>query len=390
MRNKNLLTEPVYLFPLTAEASLALHILRSNGVTVAGICDNNVTLHGKSYADCPIIPIVNGDSETIVVCGYKHHRLSHLFAKSITLEEIIESSDIDNAIIQLKKKEFEELAPKQINRFRRINQEIRQILLPKDAKNVINALDIVLTERCNLRCKCCEVLIQHFENPRHIPLEQHICEFDEIMSKFDYVRDVHVIGGEPFLYPQLLEYSRYIATHRDKIGSLYYITNGTVVPNKEILKSLKKSNAFIMISDYDDLSRKKDELTFKCKSQNIGVQVTDYPWIYENQLVYDDVNSPQQKFDDCYERKHIYTLRDGKLYYCHFLASGETLRAMPFSENNGIFLTATANEILRYISKEDAPPGCRFCSGHDLNAPRIAKAEQTKKRIPYKWFGRIY
>lgn len=394
MKKKELLREPIYLFPLTAEAILMYHALANSGYAVAGICDSNAKLHGKSYEACPIVPRVSGKEETVILCGYKQYRLAGLFAKSILIEDVLTEDDVSAALGKIQWSQFDALAPKQTYRFHRLEQEIRQVLPPEGAKLCLNAIDAFVTERCNLRCKCCEVLVQHFGpkvQARHLPIEQLIDEADQLFGKFDFIRDIHVLGGEPFLYPHLAGYMRHLGKYRSKIGSLYVITNGTVVPKQDVIDAIKEADAFVMISDYGRLSRKKDELVNVMKENGIGVQVTDYPWVYENQLVYDDKTDHQKKFDDCYERKHIYTVRDGKAYYCHFLAGGETLRAIPFHDKNGISIYRhSAQEIYDYLTSEVAPPGCQYCSGHDLNSHNIPKAEQAADPLPYKLYEKTY
>ena len=390
MRNIHLLQGSIYLFPLTADAVLLYHALTNNGYKVQGFCDSNEALHGRRYCGCPVVPRVSGETETVIICGYKQHRLAGLFVRSVTAEQLLGLKDVAPALEKVHWEEFERLAPKQQYRFRRLHQEIRQLLLPDNCNLAINALDIVLTERCNLKCKYCEVLVQHFTDPRHIPIKQLMNETDAVFSKVDFVRDIHVLGGEPFVYPHIAEYMSYLKQYRGKIGSLYVITNGTIVPKDAVLDVISECDAFVMISDYGELSRKKDALVAACSERGLGAQITDYPWTFENQLVYDDPVSAEQKFADCYERKHINTLRDGKCYYCHFLASGERLRAIPYDKHNSVSLEDSAGtEIVDYLTSEIAPPGCQFCSGHDLKVS-IPKAEQARTVLPYRSFKETY
>ena len=390
MRNAQLLHDPIYLFPLTSDAVLVYHILKNNGYDIKGFFDNNTALHNKRYDGCSIVPCTSGEHETIIICGYKQHRLSGLFARSITAEQIIRPEDIDAALDKVLWAEFEQLAPKQKNRFGRLRHEIRQLLLPDNSELIINALDIFLTERCNLRCTYCEVLVQHYENPQHIPINQLQAETEAIFSKVDFIRDIHVLGGEPFLYPHIAEYMRFLKSYRSRIGSLYVITNGTIIPKDEVIEELIECEALVMISDYGELSRRRDDLEAACQIHGLDVQITDYPWSYENQIVYDDDKNKDDKFADCYERKHINTIRHGKCFYCHFLASAETLRAIPYDKRNSISLyDSTGDDIVAYLMSEIAPPGCKYCSGHDLKET-IPKAEQTATVIPYKTFRETY
>lgn len=394
MKNNELLKEPIYLFPLTADAVLMYHALKNNGYEVAGICDSNIKLHDQSYEACPIVPRVSGEKETVIICGYKQYRLAGLFEKSILIEDLLTKEDISSAIEKIQWNQFDQLAPKQTYRFHRLEQEIRQVLPPKGAKLCLNAIDAFVTERCNLKCKCCEVLVQHFGQKvqaRHLPIEQLMREADELFRKFDFIRDIHVLGGEPLVYPHIAQYMRHLGKYRNQIGSLYVITNGTIVPKQAVIDAIKEADAFVLLSDYGHLSRKKDEIVNALKENGVDIQVTDYPWFYENQLVYDEKKNCQKNFDDCYERKHIYTIRDGKAYYCHFLASGETLRAIPYSDKNSISIyDQSAQEIYDYLTSDIAPPGCAYCSGHDLNSHTIPKAEQATMPIPYKLFEETY
>lgn len=390
MRNTNLLKQPIFLFPWTAEAVLMYHVLKKNGYTVSGICDNNDQLHGKTYEGCPIIKPVSGKDETVIICGHRLYIHGHIFDKFLKIDQLLTDDDVQPAIDSINTEEFLALAPKQTTKLGRLKHEIRQVILPKDNIVLLNTINITVTERCNLRCKHCAALMQYFERPVHIPIEELKHDIDALLSKVDFIRDIHILGGEPFLYPQLSEYLTYLRKYRSNIGSLYLITNGTVVPKQEVIDALAESEVLVRISDYKEKSWQKEALIKALDVNGVMSQVTDYPWTYENQLVYDDTRTPQQKFDCCFAKRFNNCLTNGKIYYCDFLANAEKLEMVPYDADNGITLDgASGADIISYLQKSDAPLGCTYCGGHD-HSIEIPIAEQTPDILPYRSFKDTY
>lgn len=127
-------------------------------------------------------------------------------------------------------------------------RKISESLIPTD-RLIIPKLNILVTDRCSLRCKDCRALVPMVNNPQDEPLEKVIKEIDTILEVVDGVVDIEPIGGEPFLYPDLPELLEYLCS-QDKILNVCISTNATVIPSERCLEVLKNKKIFIYVSDY--------------------------------------------------------------------------------------------------------------------------------------------
>jgi len=67
----------------------------------------------------------------------------------------------------------------------------------------------------------------------------------------DYLLDLDIVGGEPFLFSRLPEFIRYLGeNYRHRIGYVGFITNGTIIPKDEVLDLLAQYSIEVSISDY--------------------------------------------------------------------------------------------------------------------------------------------
>ncbi len=89
------------------------------------------------------------------------------------------------------------------------------------------------TTKCNMYCEGC---YRENDPTGHKPLEQVIQEL-EVIKKLRRTDGVSIAGGEPLLYPQILELVRYVA---DQGWKPIIITNGTLL-TPELIKDLKNA-----------------------------------------------------------------------------------------------------------------------------------------------------
>ena len=113
-------------------------------------------------------------------------------------------------------------------------------------KGQINVLktDISLTTHCTLNCEHCMQFLPYWKNKKENSLEEIKVNLDTYFQCIDYLLDLDIVGGEPFLYSRLEEFIIYIGeNYRSRIGYAGFITNGTIIPKGEVLKLLKKFDA---------------------------------------------------------------------------------------------------------------------------------------------------
>ena len=63
----------------------------------------------------------------------------------------------------------------------------------------MRSVDIVITEKCSMKCVDCSNLMQFFEKPINYKIEDMTEAIDLICSYAHEIYEFRVIGGEPFM-----------------------------------------------------------------------------------------------------------------------------------------------------------------------------------------------
>ena len=221
----------------------------------------------------------------------------------------------------------------------------------------------------------------------------HKREFKKSISGVDYIFEYTLLGGEPFLHKELKQILEFInIEYGQKIGQVVVITNGAVIPDKELLLLLKECNIMLSISSYlksIDYSTKFKEL----------IRVLN-----ENQIMY-YVNSDIEWKDHCYPhirykcdesnlREHmkmcgynVHSVNEGKLYYCEVAWGARKHTGFSDSEDDYIDLdglrrkfdlTTSKLKIIEYcmgnINEKGYMEFCRYCAGSGADNTRVIQA----------------
>ena len=114
-------------------------------------------------------------------------------------------------------------------------------------------LAIVITTRCNLKCKLCSVGIPTQNEPYHMELTDFKTSVDKIFNVIDTVGSLEIGGGEPLLHsclPQMIE--KYME-YKERFEQWLLVTNGTVPLSKDLIDVLSKHKQYgvLHISDYN-------------------------------------------------------------------------------------------------------------------------------------------
>ncbi len=213
--------------------------------------------------------------------------------------------------------------------------------------------DVLVTERCTLACSHCNMFMPHFTSPNHRTLDILKSDIDLFFSKVDYVSVFHLVGGEPFLNPNIEDVIRHVVSnYTSKIDKLIITTNGTILPKQSTLDLLKSSDVILSISDYTDklenIKTKVLKVIETFKSQNINHYVrTEIEWYdfgdlrIKNNLPTDELI---KHFDSC--TAPFRGLNDGKFYYCHLNTSAVRTNIFPLNDNDYVSLDDVSPEDL--------------------------------------------
>lgn len=401
----------VVITPFSIYSILLYHRLKRQGIKVKAFFDRNSQLQNNDYDGIPVLlPIIQKNSK-IIVCSERYEseiikqlvdyagngevisckRIDTQFsnqdvAKDVLLDQykviVPNAAFLADGILKLKK--LHRLAnPPSAG-------EADNMPLPNMSRIIL-----ILTEKCTLKCKYCGTLNQYFEKPKDIDLSVLEDEFDIFIRTIDFVDEMHIIGGEPLLYPHLAEIIRYIYKHpltNKKIGYVRIVTNGTLIPKDDVLAACKETETSILISNYAEYSRKIDELVSALEEWRVIYCVQGHnTWALTSQLCKPDRDIETLAFQHTTQCiTSCRALKSGKFYHCSFLANADDLHAIPYSERNYVDLFASdfsREKLAIYLSKQYPPVGCAFCNGcskEQWENDRIPEAEQCYEVIEYK------
>lgn len=260
-------------------------------------------------------------------------------------------------------------------------------------KSYMNLAQIVVTERCTLKCRKCAHGCYAVDNKsKDMPLSEVKRTADIFFSKVDYIEEFVLIGGEPLLYNDLAEAVDYIADrYFDHIGVFSITTNGTIIPKDGLLKSCSKHHVLFRISNYiTAIPRLKEQYKKLCdvlenNEVEYILQKEDSIWIdYGFDYLNDPINEKRltTRFDSC--QTPCRDVRDNRLYFC--VQARTVSDNLKLDELDDDFLNLTLlsgdnwkKKLLEFsvgYSKKGYLTMCHRCHGMDaINYP-IPAAEQ--------------
>lgn len=190
----------------------------------------------------------------------------------------------------------------------------------------INNIDLVITQFCNLKCKDCGSLIPYYQKPCHFEYEKIVLYFDRFLQSVEYIKELRLLGGETFLYPDLVRLVDYYCNN-SKIGKVVIYSNGVMKPADSIIEKLFNEKVLIRISNYGKLSKSITEIVDVCKSLNIKYEILD-------SMIWRDMGGVERRdyskeqcinvYEKC-ENAKCPSFCKGKLYICPRAAHGEVL-----------------------------------------------------------------
>jgi len=265
-------------------------------------------------------------------------------------------------------------------------------------KLFLRSVDIIITERCSLKCRDCSNLMQYYKAPKDCTVVELMQSIDAFCAFTDEINEFRVIGGEPFMNKEFHLIARRLI-NEPKVKKVVFYTNGTIIPNDDQLKSLMHKKILIIITDYGSLSKKIAGLVQLLKQNNIAFYAPKAQgWTDCAKISKHCRNTQQLKkiFMDCCA-KNLATLSDGKLYRCPFSANTDRLWAIPEQDNDyinilqnferGIGVIEMKNRIRAFLLKKDFLKVCNYCNGRPFGSLEIPPAEQINKPLEYKQFN---
>lgn len=255
----------------------------------------------------------------------------------------------------------------------------------------IRSIDLMITEKCSLKCKDCSNLMQYYKHPVNFDLDFVKQSFDKLLDKVDRIGELRIIGGEPLMHS---EFYKIVQWYRDcsKIGKIGVWTNGTIFPSEEIRQSLKTKKLRMRFSDYAQLSYHLSDWIKYCEEENINYEVKrmdkwhDLGELKKRNFSREALRGTYQ----CCECRNLPTFLNGKLYNCPYAANADNLHAMQrkdairdsldFSKEDVEYITA---DIKNFLEKREYLMACDYCSGRNYKDGGIEPYIQVKESLEY-------
>ncbi len=264
------------------------------------------------------------------------------------------------------------------------------------SKTYVNLAQISLTERCSLKCKKCAHGCYAVDNKKEtdLTLDQVYKSADSFFAKVDFIQEFVLIGGEPLLYMRLPEVIEYIGKrYRKSIGIFSITTNGTIIPNQEVLKKCREYNVIFHISNYGG-SIPKLRGTYVKLIEILEEEMVNYTFGKEESewmdYGFDYVNRNAKKdelievFDKC--KTPCREIRENRFYFCVMARS--VAENMEFNVGKEDYLDLDSlkgeqgkKEFLEFnlgYSEKGYLDMCNYCHGADSRNYPIPAAEQEE------------
>ena len=369
---------------------LTLHALKQKNIKLICFVDNNVSHWNTNFKGHKVISPEKLKSEfsnyPVLVCllnfKYLKRQLRDLEIKNVY--------DVDFLFTNINLQNIDTLWS--IDRCKvQIDLYLFSITSYKDKNKLkVNSLDLVLTEKCSLKCKDCSNLMQYYAKPIDEDYSQLTYSLDKFMDTVDYVQEIRFIGGEPLMYKRIDEVIKKTLAYKN-FGRIVVYTNGTITPKPHKLEAFKNDKILFRISNYGSISRNVKQLE-KALEENkihfISERMTKWQDAAKIKKFDRPINVTKQIFGNCCVNE-CFTLLHGKLYLCPFAAHAENLHAIPKSSEDTIdFLKPQdkielKNKIRKLYFETEYLEACKSCNGRDFNVASVEAAIQTKSPLEY-------
>ena len=248
-----------------------------------------------------------------------------------------------------------------------------------------------ITSRCTLKCKHCNMFMPYYKEHVDYTAKDILENLELLFRHVDYIVAYEILGGEPLINGELADMIRQIGDrYGNRIGNIGIITNGTLLPDEQLIEISKKYNVKYDFSDYTDIVDYKKRFDAAVKivsdaglrySVNRSLRWCDFGF---------PVNNRMYGFDKV--REHMLScgpifhgLNDGKYYYCHVSWSADKAKLLKNVSDDYIDLRTLddddrAKEAILEHSNGNMAKGfvklCKICGGCGNDNTEFVKAAE--------------
>lgn len=122
-------------------------------------------------------------------------------------------------------------------------------VLAREPSKKFDWFGCIMGQYCSLKCRNCCEHIPYLPDPVFSDYRTILSDCAKIAASSEFIRFIELVGGEPFLHPhfkQVLEGLLQI----ENVGYIKIFTNGTIVPEDDLLDILEDPRILINLSNY--------------------------------------------------------------------------------------------------------------------------------------------
>ena len=390
---------PVIIVTLPEEAEAIANACRDNGIAVAAFCDNETRKLQKSYCGLevvhtPTLPKRFPKARLIIAYHNMQESVNQLSALGYdefhSPLELLKNYDVS--------KHKHRISQSYMQNKISICIKSHELYL-NEAKTYMRSLDVMITTKCSMKCASCANLMQYYVAAKNT--DHEILSAIEILdNNVDAISEFRVIGGEPLMNKQWAHIVNGII-EQDVKRKIFIYTNGTISPKEEQLKTFHGKNVNFYITDYGKLSRNINKLEENLTKHGISYKRKPADnWVDCSSIRQHKRTARENEvvFKECCA-KQFYTLLNGRLYTCPFIANAANLKSIPENRANYVDLLSKTDDLKQKIRKlvtmQKFFPACDFCDGRPRDPTTaleydgkgmITPGHQTSKPMPYKQY----
>ena len=259
-------------------------------------------------------------------------------------------------------------------------------MMYKHGKLISHWTNFLTTSKCNLNCKYCLNFNEYLSCCQDVSFEDFKDNVDALFSKFDAVFSLHLCGGEPMVVKELPKFIRYLKeNYRDRIFEFFIITNGTIVPNEEILSAVKSLHGSFLIDDYCDTvpQSKVAEITLALERHDISYTVNKVDRWFDLDITRTDFSglsedALEKHKDNC--NSYLQEFGEKRFYACCYQQYAHRAGQANLEETDYIdIVSASKMELLEFrqgYTKKGYTTLCSRCKGIGCEAKYVPAAVQ--------------
>lgn len=228
--------------------------------------------------------------------------------------------------------------------------------MEKEEPIFLSSVTLVINQRCSLGCKYCTSYMNQYDKSQKIDFSlERICDdIDAFFDVVDLVGTITVMGGEPFMHPELSQIIEHLC-QKTNFGLISIATSGTYPIQEAQLEGLHDPRVNVSFSNYtesisDSLKNLYYENIEKVRQSGVCYTAGEFSpeWIVPYTLCKKECSV--EKMTSLYNRcEHYHQIKNGKVHPCDYANSIYSLGVADYPED---YLDLTQNVEREELKKQ--------------------------------------